>query len=554
MIWRCHWSWLGVVCATTTFLAGCVGKISVGDYDPDEGQVGQAAEADVARLSHSEWDQTVADLFGLDGSVGLSSSLVSDPLGGKAFDNNQSALRVGPALWRDYQAAAETLAERVTGDPVLLARLVSASSSGNAGEAATAFIETFGLRAFRRPLLASEVKDRQALFAQGPVLYPELDPFVAGVRLCLESFLQSPDFIYRIESHEGLRDGRGFGDWETASRISYAIWHSMPDQELFRAAEAGELSTAAGMHHQIERMLDDPRATAAVERFFEQLYDADQYQHMHKSQAQYPDFSPELTQDMHAEFQKFTEHVYQMGGGLRELLTSTTTFVSQRLSPIYGLDATALSAPDAEGFSRVELDAAERSGLLTLSGFLAWKGTDSQPNTIQRGVFVIRRILCQPLGNPPVAAQGATFGNQTTNRARVEALTGPGTCGAGCHGRYINPAGFAFEHFGALGEYRTVDAGTLIDSSATFEFEDGPGSYMDAPQFSQVLSDSLQAHACFSSYLLEYLRGREGVAEDAALVENLAQRSLGGASTRELLIAAVEAATAGPEPTTGEPL
>ena len=549
-IWRSYWGLCGVVFATAACVAGCVGKVTGGESDFRESQGEQVALPTVIRLSHWEWEQTIRELFGLEG---LSTSLVSDPLGGKAFDNNQSALRVGRSLWRDYQAAAETVAERVTSDATLLARLAPEDSSRTADERATAFIETFGLRAFRRPLLASEITVRRALFVQGPALYPELDPFVAGVRLCLESFLQSPHFIYRTETHEASGDG-GTGsprDWETASQLSYAVWQSMPDQELYRAAEAGELSAAAGIQNQIARMLDDPRTAASVERFFEQLYDADQYVHIQKSQEKYPDFSPEVAGDMRTELLKFTGNVYQLGGGLRELFTSSTTFVTPRLAAIYGLEPTTLPEPDADGFSRVELDATQRSGLLTLSGFLAWKGTDLQPNTIQRGVFVTRRILCQPLGDAPVEAQGATFGEQTTNRARVEALTGPGTCGAGCHGVYINPAGFAFENFGAAGEYRTDDAGSPIDASATFDFEEGPASYVGASQFSQLVGGSLQAHACFSSYLLEYVRGREGGPEDATLVENLALRSLGGASIRELLAAALVGATTGAELTTG---
>src|SRR5207249_857233 len=148
--------------------------------------------------------------------------------------------------------------------------------------------------------------------------------------------------------------------------------------------------------------------------------------------------------DMRAELGKFTQDVFERKGGLRELLTSTTTFVTPRLAAIYGLAPDSLPAPDADGLSRVELDPTERAGLLTRAGCLAWKGKESQPNTIQRGVFVVRKIICQQLGNPPVEAQRATLGNQPTNRERVDALTGPGTCGAGCHGRYINPAGFAF--------------------------------------------------------------------------------------------------------------
>ena len=128
-IWRSYWGLWGAVCATTAFVAGCVGKISGGESDFGDGPARQVALPTVMRLSHWEWEQTIRELFGLDG---VSISLVSDPLGGKAFDNNQSALRVGRSLWRDYQTAAETLAERVTSDPTLLARLAPEDPSTTA--------------------------------------------------------------------------------------------------------------------------------------------------------------------------------------------------------------------------------------------------------------------------------------------------------------------------------------------------------------------------------------------------------------------------------------
>jgi hypothetical protein len=243
---------------------------------------------------------------------------------------------------------------------------------------------------------------------------------------------------------------------------------------------------------------------------------------------------------MRTELTKFVQNIYDESGGLRQLLTSTTSFVTPGLASIYGLAPSALATSDAEGFSRVQLDPGQRAGLLTLSGFLAWKATDSQPNTIQRGVFIMRRIICQALGSPPPTAQGASLGGQPTDRQRIDALTGPGTCGAGCHGQYINPAGFAFEHFGALGEYRTSDAGNPVDSAAALPFESGSIAYHDAGELSRALADSPQAHACFAGYLLEYLAGREVVASDAPLVAKLAQTSLGSASTRQLLATVLE--------------
>jgi hypothetical protein len=171
---------------------------------------------------------------------------------------------------------------------------------------------------------------------------------------------------------------------------------------------------------------------------------------------------------------------------------------------------------------------------------LAWKGSDSQPKTIERGVFVLRRVLCQPLGNPPASALAASFGGQPTNRERIAALTGSGTCGAACHGTFINPAGFAFEHFGALGEFRTEDAGQPIDSSGTFPFADGDIAYRNAAEFSRALADNLQAHACFGSFLLEYLLGRRPTSSESGLLATLARRSLSGVGARELVAALLE--------------
>lgn len=524
-------------------LAACVGDLGEPPQGDAQAEAGVQVVADrFPRLSHLQWELTVVDLFKLDAQTGLSAAFAADPLGGKAFDNNESALDVSPSLWSDYQVAAETVAEKVTTDAGLLARFLPADLPGDAAAKARAFVEGFGLRVYRRPLLAAEVTARLSLFEQGPALYPDLDPFVAGVRVSVAAFLQSPSFVYRAELSEEPASGDlvPLSGWEIASRLSYAVWNSMPDEELFRAAKAGELSTAAGVHAQIERMIATPRARAVVKSFFDQLYDADQYENLSKSPTLYPDFVPEVGAEMRAELGKFTESVYTQGGGVRELLTSTTTFVTPRLASIYGLSTTNLRPPDADGFSRVALDPAQRSGLLTRSGFLAWKGTESQPNTIQRGVFITRKIICQQLGDPPAAAQGATVGGQPTNRARIEALTGVGTCGAGCHGTYINSAGFALEHFGATGEYRTLDGDTPIDSSATFPFEAGPIAYADAVEFSQVLAESPQVHACFTGYLLEYLVGRERVAADDALAAQLAERSLAGASARELLVSVLE--------------
>ena len=163
------------------------------------------------------------------------------------------------------------------------------------------------------------------------------------MRASVAAFLQSPHFLYRAElTEEPTATGSPLvplGDWEIASRLSYAIWNSMPDDELFRAAAAGELTTPAGAHTQIARMISTPRARATVTRFFDQLYGGERYMNMSKSAALYPDFTPTIADEMRAELGKFTGNVYDQGGGVRDLLTSTTTFVTPRLAALYGAQA-----------------------------------------------------------------------------------------------------------------------------------------------------------------------------------------------------------------------
>ncbi|NUO47316.1 MAG: DUF1585 domain-containing protein, partial [Polyangiaceae bacterium] len=127
------------------------------------------------------------------------------------------------------------------------------------------------------------------------------------------------------------------------------------------------------------------------------------------------------------------------------------------------------------------------------------------------------------------------LGDETTNREKVNALTGPGTCGASCHGQYINPMGYAFEHFGALGEYRTEDSGQPIDSSAQYPFVDGMLPYGNAVDLMQILAESPQVHACFSRYWVEFAFGRSVTPEDQALIDLVGAESQAGAPVREVL-------------------
>ncbi|WP_437617852.1 DUF1592 domain-containing protein [Sorangium sp. So ce1151] len=533
------------LCAATLLLAGCTG--SLGAPDGGDGPLpGGAAASQVAersmfpRLSHAQWENTVRDLLRLDDRPGLSASFTTDPLGG-VFDNNEAALLVTPGLWGDYQRAAEELAAMVTDDEEKLGRLVPADLPAEPEARAEAFVERFGERAFRRPLTAEERDTYLALFRHGKELFDGEDPFVAGVRAALEAFLQSPHFVYRVELGAGPAKGGliPLSGYEVATKLAYLFWNTTPSDELLAAAKAGELSTSEAVRAHAERMLEDPRAREVVGAFHRQLYDHEQYHDLNKDQALYPEFVPEMGDDMQREAELFVEHVvFDKEGGLTDLLTSRTAFVNDHLAAVYGVDG-----EFSEAFKQVELDGAERSGLLTRLGFLAAKATARQPDSIHRGVFVNLRILCAALPPPPDNATGLPPGEKATNRERVEAHTGKGTCGEACHGTMINPAGFAFEHYDAIGKHRTTDNGVPVNAADTYYLGGEPRSYADAIEFSRVLAESNEAHACYARRWVEFAQGREVGAKDRELINELGEASHGGASTKELILQIVSSAS-----------
>ncbi|MCA9610879.1 MAG: DUF1592 domain-containing protein, partial [Myxococcales bacterium] len=344
--------------------------IRPGDTDDlPEGVVLPAPHTRLARLTHAQWERTAQDLFGLDAPPGLGGAFRTDSLPGDAvFDNPGGALDVDEVLWNGYQRAAGTLAERVTSDPGALAR-IAPDATGTLEDRAERFIRSFGARAHRRPLSDDEVTEYLHVFSTAAGLYGPLDEETAGIRLVLEAMLQSPWFLYRVEvSHE--RDGRlvPLDGYEIASRLSYALWGSMPDEELFAAAAAGLLADPEQVRVQATRMLDDPRAETAVVDFHRQLFNVRKFQGIMPNTDVFPDASPMLSEYASREHDLFvTEVVFHRDGTYRDLLTSPDTFVNDELARIYEVSG----SYTADEFVPVSLDPARRRGVFTQVGFLA---------------------------------------------------------------------------------------------------------------------------------------------------------------------------------------
>jgi hypothetical protein len=239
-----------------------------------------AADTRLARLSHGQYQRTVQDLLGLHESLGL--TFAPDASNGFGFDTS-TAYRVDPRLGPQYRAMAESLAARVAGDAGLAARLVPCATKTPVCR--DRFLVAFGERAFRRPLSRADLESFRAVFDAGAARYRGDDAFRDGIRASLEVMLQAPEFLYRTEASRAV-DSMGrvwLDDFEVASRLSYFLFDSMPDEPLFAAARAGQLRTPDQVEAAARRMLAEPRVLDKLVAFHEQAWELERSSASHAS-------------------------------------------------------------------------------------------------------------------------------------------------------------------------------------------------------------------------------------------------------------------------------
>lgn len=487
----------------------------------------------VPRLSHRQWENSIRDLLLLDQTTGKSSLFIGDPISG-GYDNNSEKLVVSATLWTDYQRAAEEIAEQVIGDAELVALLVP--SEGDSDARGRGFIESFGPRAYRRPLTPEEIDRHMQVFHEGVALGGG-DPVLEGVRVVMQTFLQSPYFLYRVEVSD-VADPDGnipLNGYEVASKLSYMLWDTMPDEELFDAAKNGSLDSVAGIEAQAARMLDDQRAHDMVASFHFQTLKVDSYSKINKSADKFPEFAESMRDMMVQETMMFVDDVVfsHETGDLATLLAAPYSFVNATTAALYGAQG-----QFTDQLVKADLDPSQRAGVLTQLGFLAANASSTQNDPIHRGVFLNLQILCTglppPPNNvppPPPAMEGESL------RELIDRHTGVGTCGEACHGYLINPLGFAMEQYDPLGRWQTMDAGKPVDATGSFNFVQGKQSFNGGVELAKLIASSDEAHRCYVSHLLEYGYGRVPKLQDNAEIKRLAEGSRDGMySIKELIV------------------
>lgn len=493
--------------SSVTSTSGGTGEVTSGGSGGSGGGGSGDADAEavtrIARLTHDQYDATVQDLFGITDSP--AAAFAPDALNGFGFETSIE-LEVDARLGPQYRAAAEALAERAVEDDEVFAAIVPCSSDD--ADCSDQFISEFGLRAFRRPLTADERAAFGALFEQGPTLVASGDDFRDGVRLVVEAMLQSPQFLYRTELSDEVGDtgSIALSSFEVATRLSYFVQGTMPSDELFERARRDELATAEQVADAVEVLLGSERASVQLVSFHAQVWDFNRISGIAPDRDVFPEAPANIVSSARTASERFVREVIESGGGLTELLTAPYAFADAGLAPLYGIDER--DAPSS--MSRIELDPDERKGLLMQVGFLASHAYAVDTDPIHRGVFVVRRLLCRDIDDPPPGASMTPLPETDepleTTREEVELLTGQAGC-FHCHAQ-INPPGFALEGFDAVGQLRTTENGVRVDTSGTMEIDDVDIDFTGPMDFIDALASSQEARTCYASKWLEFAYGR----------------------------------------------
>jgi hypothetical protein len=457
----------------------------------------------LSRLTRTQLDHTLRDLLGVTGTP--SSSLAPDETVGP-FASNALAV-VTDLIVQQHQE----LAAKVALDAKSRMSQIAPCDLSTGDACVRQFIASFGSKAYRRPLLDDEITAYDALFGVGGT--PD-----NGFRLVLEAMLQSPFFLYHADvGPTGTPSATpvSLTPYELASRLSYFLWDSMPDQTLFDLAATNALDDDSTLKSQVLRMLADARAKDMVPLFHLQWLDISPTQLGSLASAE-----TDLTQAMLAETSDFANAVVLGGDGLLStLFTANYSYPRGGLFDIYGLQK---PANFSDG-TRVMLDASQRGGVFTQPGFLVkhYRG-DAEGSVVHRGITIRENLLCTPIDPPPanVMATALPPVQGTTARDRFAAHE-TGTC-AGCH-QQMDPIGLAFENYDGIGRYRTLDGGVTID--ATGELADAgddlSGSFVGVVELGQKLANSRTVGDCAANQWFRFALGRIESPDDACSLKAL---------------------------------
>ena len=482
--------------AATAGGKGGDGVVSSGPLDP--------GRVPMRRLNRAEYCNTVHDLLGT-AQRPCDQFPADNTIFG--FDTVSSVQSVSSLHVELYEEAAASLVDELIALPATDARRTAVFScqpdAADPKPCALEILRTFAERAFRRPVTADELADHVALLdvakAQGGTVND-------GLGLGLRAILLSPHFLFRVEIDADPHSPalHPVSDYELASRMSYAIWSSMPDAALLSAAAGKTLHDRAELEHQVARMLQDPRAHALTTDFVDQWLKLRDLPTVEVNAQAFPTFDSALRDAMIGETSRFFDEFFRQPLPAVNILTADFTYLNARLASHYGM-----TPPAGNDFVRVSLTDTSRRGMLMQASVLTVTSHPNRTSPVARGVWVLSRLLCSPPSPPPPdipklteTPPGAT--PDMTMRQRLAIHRQMATCGA-CHNSF-DPIGLGLETFDGIGAFRAAEGGKPIDAAG--ELPDGT-KFSGPSELAAILTQPERGFdACMAQQMLTYVVGR----------------------------------------------
>jgi mono/diheme cytochrome c family protein len=363
-------------------------------------------------------------------------------------------------------------------------------------------LATLARRAYRRPVTGAEVA---ALKRFVDMATADGQSVEQGIGLAIQAMLVSPHFLFHIERDLYPNDpGRmhRVSDVELASRLSYFLWNSMPDDELLSLAERRRLSVPQVLDAQVARLLADPKSAAMAENFAGQWLEIRNLDTIKPDPQKFPAWTPELREAMKTETRMFFDTILRENRPIGDFIDARYTFLNELLAKHYGIDG--VSGPE---FRRVDLETGERGGVLTHGSVLAVSSYPTRTSVVIRGKYILQNILGTPPPPPPAdvpALDEQAVGTTASLRKQMETHRTNAIC-ASCHSR-MDPLGFALENYDAIGKWRTMDGGFPVDSSGILP---GGKKFANSAEMRQILSERVpELTRTLTEKLLIYSLGR----------------------------------------------
>jgi hypothetical protein len=410
----------------------------------------------IHRLSRAEYNNTVRDLFGVNSHP--ADQFPADGGGGGGFDNNADTLFIPPILMERYLSVAGEVLRDAPKERIFF---LKPSKKLAPRDAARKTLSFFASRGFRRPVEPVELTNLVRLYDHSITKGLKHE---GALRYALKAVLISPSFLFRVERDQPTPEPYLLNDYELASRLSYFLWSSMPDDELFKLAGAKRLHDPQVLDAQVTRMLKDPKADAFADSFVSQWLRIRELQTTAQPDPRrFPTYTPTLRDAMYQETVQFFGSVLRENTSLLKLLDADYTYLNEELARHYGVEG--VKGPEMR---RVALTDKNRGGVLTMGSVLTITSYPQRTSPVLRGKWVLEEVLGAPIPPPPPNAGGLPADDAPkagqTFRQRLELHRTKPEC-ASCHSR-MDPIGFGLENFDVVGRWRTKIGSEAVDASA----------------------------------------------------------------------------------------